>query len=62
MRALNRRGVVSDARMEAARLKYNAPEYANASEGMRPIWQRVVAENYDDAIAGIRCPLAAGVG
>ncbi|MEY2472075.1 MAG: hypothetical protein QOK28_1404 [Actinomycetota bacterium] len=57
VRALNRRGVISDARMEAARLKHNAPEYRNASPGMRPVWARLVAENYDDAIAGIRCPL-----
>lgn len=57
VRALHRRGVISDARMEAARLKYNAPEYRNASEDMRPVWARLVAENYDDAIAGLRCPL-----
>jgi pimeloyl-ACP methyl ester carboxylesterase len=57
VRALNRRGVISDARMETARLKHNAPEYRNASEGMRPVWTRLVNENYDTAIANIGCPL-----
>jgi pimeloyl-ACP methyl ester carboxylesterase len=57
VRALNRRGVISDARMEAARLKHNSPEYRTASAGMRPVWTRLVNENYDDAIAGVRCPL-----
>jgi pimeloyl-ACP methyl ester carboxylesterase len=62
VRALNRRGVISDARMETARLKHNAPEYRNATEGMRPVWARLVSENYDDAIAGIRSPLRLGWG
>ena len=57
VRALNRRGVISDARMEAARLKHNAPEYRSASAGMRPVWTRLVQESYDDAIAAVRCPL-----
>jgi pimeloyl-ACP methyl ester carboxylesterase len=57
VRALNRRGLISEGRMEAARLKYNAPEYRNASPGMRPVWMRLVAENYDVAIAAVRCPL-----
>jgi pimeloyl-ACP methyl ester carboxylesterase len=57
VRALNRRGVISDARMEEARLKHNAPEYRNASAGMRPVWTRLVTENYDDAIAAVHCPL-----
>lgn len=57
VRWLNRRGAVSDARMEAARLEHWSPEYRNASPGMRPVWTNLVNENYDDAIAGIRCPL-----
>lgn len=57
VRALNRRGIISDARMEAARLKYNAPEYRNASAGMRPVWTRLVNENYDAQIAAARGPI-----
>jgi pimeloyl-ACP methyl ester carboxylesterase len=57
VRWLNRRGVISDARMQAAREKHYAEDWRNASAGMRPIFVNLTNENYDDAIAGVRCPL-----
>jgi pimeloyl-ACP methyl ester carboxylesterase len=57
VRWLNRRGVISDARMQAAREKNYAEDWRNASAGMRPIFVNVVNENYDAVIAGVRCPL-----
>lgn len=57
VRWLHQRGVISDARMEAARQKYGSADYANASPEMRATFVKLVAENYDDAIAAIRCPL-----
>jgi pimeloyl-ACP methyl ester carboxylesterase len=56
-RWLNRRGVISDARMQAAREKNSAPDWRNATAGMRPVFVNLVNENYDDAIAAARCPL-----
>lgn len=56
-RWLNRRGVLSDARMQAAREKNYAEDWRNASAGMRPVFVTLVNENYDAAIAGLRCPL-----
>jgi len=55
--ALNRRGVISDARMQAAREKNYAEDWRNATAGMRPVFVNLVNENYDDAISAIRCPL-----
>jgi pimeloyl-ACP methyl ester carboxylesterase len=57
VRSLNRRGVISEERMEAARLKHNAPEYRNASTAMRPVWTTLVNENYDEQIKAVRCPV-----
>lgn len=56
-RWLNRRGVISDARMNAMREKNYAEDWRNATAGMRPVFVNLVNENYDDAIAAIRCPL-----
>jgi pimeloyl-ACP methyl ester carboxylesterase len=56
-RWLNRRGVLSDDRMQAAREKHYAQDWRNASPGMRPVFVNLVNENYDAAIAGISCPL-----
>jgi pimeloyl-ACP methyl ester carboxylesterase len=57
VRWLNRRGVISDARMQAAREKNYAEDWRNATPGMRPVFVNLVNENYDAAIVGIRCPL-----
>jgi pimeloyl-ACP methyl ester carboxylesterase len=55
-RALNRRGVVSDARLEALRQQYGSADYKAAQGVMRDVHVRVVNESYDDAISGVRCP------
>ena len=55
-RWLNRRGVLSDARMEAARRKYGSSDYAGASPTMRGVHVKLVNENYDAQIAAVRCP------
>jgi pimeloyl-ACP methyl ester carboxylesterase len=56
-RALHRRGVVSDGRMEALRQRYGSEDYRLAEGVMRDVHVRVVNETYDDAIAAVRCPV-----
>jgi pimeloyl-ACP methyl ester carboxylesterase len=56
-RFLHRRGVVSDARMEAARKSYGASDYANASPTMRPVLVKLLSENYDAQIDAARGPI-----
>jgi pimeloyl-ACP methyl ester carboxylesterase len=56
-RALHRRGLVGDARMEQLRQRYGSADYRAAQGVMRGIHVRLVNENYDDAIAAIRCPV-----
>ncbi|HUR78754.1 MAG TPA: alpha/beta hydrolase [Acidimicrobiales bacterium] len=55
-RWLNRRGVLSEDRMQAAREKHYAPDWRNATPGMRPVFVRLVSETYDAQITSIRCP------
>lgn len=57
VRWLNRRGVVSDERMEAARKKYGSSDYANASPAMRAIHVKLVNETYDAQIAATSSPV-----
>ena len=57
VRWLNRRGVLSDARMQAARERHYAQDWRNATPGMRPVFVNVVNENYDAQIAAVRCPV-----
>jgi len=47
-------GVISDARMEAARNKYGSADYRNAQGVVRNVLVRTVNETYDDVIAGLR--------
>ncbi len=56
-RWLNRRGVVSDARMEKARQKYGSSDYANASPAMRNVHVKLVNETYDAQIDALRGPI-----
>jgi len=56
-RALNRAGVVSDDRMEAARRKYGSDDYRRAEGVMRSVLVKAVAENYDDVLGRIDCPV-----
>jgi pimeloyl-ACP methyl ester carboxylesterase len=56
-RALNKRGVVSDARMEALREKHGSPDYRAARGVMREVFVRVVNESYEDQLRAVRCPV-----
>lgn len=58
VRWLNKRGVVSDARMEEARKKYGSSDYANSSPSMRAVHVKLVNENYDEQIARATGPIA----
>jgi len=56
-RWLNKRGVMSDQRMEKARKKYGSSDYANASPAMRAVHVKLVSESYDDEIGAARGPI-----
>ncbi|MDP1793127.1 MAG: alpha/beta hydrolase [Acidimicrobiales bacterium] len=56
-RWLNRRGVLSDARMDDARKKYGSTDYANASPALRAIHVKLVNETYDAQIDAARGPI-----
>jgi pimeloyl-ACP methyl ester carboxylesterase len=56
-RALHRRGLVNEKRMEALRQKYGSPDYARAEGIMRPVHVRAVNETYEDQLAAITCPV-----
>ncbi|MGC8510506.1 MAG: alpha/beta fold hydrolase [Acidimicrobiales bacterium] len=58
VRWLHRRGVVSDARMEAARQKYGSTDYRRASGVVRDVLVASVNEDYRDELAGLRLPVA----
>jgi len=47
-------GVISEARMEAARNKYGSEDYRNAHGVLRGVLVRTVNERYDDVIAKLR--------
>ena len=57
VRWLNKRGVVSDARMEEARKKYGSSDYANATPAMRAIHVKLVNETYDQQIDAVKAPV-----
>jgi pimeloyl-ACP methyl ester carboxylesterase len=56
-RALHRRGVVSDARMEARREREGSADYRAAKGVMRDVFVRVVNESYEDQLRAVRCPI-----
>ena len=56
-RALHRRGILSDQRMESFRRKYGSADYRAASGVMRDVLVRAVNESYDEVIEAIRCPV-----
>jgi pimeloyl-ACP methyl ester carboxylesterase len=56
-RFLNRRGVLSDERMEQARKRYGSSDYANASPAMRAIHVKLVNETYDAQIDAVNVPV-----
>ena len=56
-RALNQRGIVSDARMEALREKRGSADYRAAKGVMRDVFVRVVNESYEEQLRAVRCPV-----
>jgi pimeloyl-ACP methyl ester carboxylesterase len=56
-RWLNRRGALSEKRMEALRTKYGSADYARATGVMRGVHVRLVNENYDDVIDALHGPV-----
>ncbi|HEX3796203.1 MAG TPA: alpha/beta hydrolase [Acidimicrobiales bacterium] len=57
VRRLHGLGVVSDARMEAARQKYGSADYKAAQGIMRAVLVRSVNETYETELAAITCPV-----
>jgi pimeloyl-ACP methyl ester carboxylesterase len=57
-RSLHRVGLVSDARMEAARQRYGSSDYRAAQGVMRQVLVANLAETYDEDLAALRCPVA----
>jgi pimeloyl-ACP methyl ester carboxylesterase len=57
LRWLNRRGLLSEARMESARQKYGSADYRNAHGTMREVLVANVNESYEDELATIVAPV-----
>ena len=56
-RALHRRGLFPDDRMEALRKRHGSADYRAASGVMRDVLVRVVNETYEDQLRAVRCPV-----
>ncbi|HEY7948876.1 MAG TPA: alpha/beta hydrolase [Acidimicrobiales bacterium] len=56
-RALHRRGLLSEARMERGRQRHGSADYRAAEGVMRAVLVRMVNERYDESLAAIRCPV-----
>jgi len=57
VRRLHGWGLVGEERMEAARNRYGSPDYRAAQGMMRAVFVRMLAEQYADDLASIRCPV-----
>jgi pimeloyl-ACP methyl ester carboxylesterase len=57
LRWLHRKGLVSDARMEARRQRDGSADYRNARGVMRDVLVRVVNEDYESLLPRIACPV-----
>ncbi len=57
VRTLRRAGLVSEARLEAARRRHGSPDYRNAEGMMRDVLVRVLAENLESQATGLACPV-----
>lgn len=57
IRTLHRRGLIGEARMEAARQKYGSSDYRNAVGLLRDILVISVNESYEDQLARIHAPV-----
>ena len=56
-RALHRRRLVSDARIEAMRQRYGSADYRAAQGVMRAVHVTAVNETYEDELRALRCPV-----
>ena len=56
-RALHRRGLLGEERMEQLRQRYGSADYRAAQGVMRGVHVRVVNESYDGQLAAIRAPV-----
>lgn len=54
-RRLAARGIVSQARLEALRYRYGSDDYRAASGVMRDILVRTLSEDYEEALAAVKC-------
>jgi pimeloyl-ACP methyl ester carboxylesterase len=57
VRALARRGLVSEARLERARQRHGSADYRAATGVMREVLVKVLAEPYESLLSAIRCPV-----
>jgi pimeloyl-ACP methyl ester carboxylesterase len=57
VRALRRAGLVSQARLDAARERYGSADYRAATGVMREVLVRCVRDSYDDDLAAITAPI-----
>lgn len=56
-RALHRRRLLPDARMEALRQRYGSADYRAATGVMRAVHVRAVNETYDEVLPRVACPV-----
>ena len=56
-RGLAARGLIGQERMEGLRQRYGSDDYRAASGVMRDILVRTLAENYDESLARLKCPV-----
>ena len=56
-RALHRRGLLGEARMDELRERYGSEDYRAAKGVMRDVFVRVVNETYEDELRRITCPV-----
>lgn len=56
-RALHRRGVLGEARMEALRQRYGSADYRAARGVMRQVHVKAVNETYEAQLRALRCPV-----
>ena len=56
-RALHRKGLLGDARMEGLRRRYGSRDYLAAAGVMRGVHVTVVNETYEDQLRAITCPV-----
>ena len=58
IRALHRRGMIGEKRMEAARQRFGSVDYRNATGVLRDVLVASVNESYEDELAHIAVPVA----